>query len=78
MYVQHDGVAMGAPLAPVIADIFMLHMETTLLDRLMEIGVCEWHRYVDDRFVFIEPTINVSDVLHILNNFHPFIHQIYL
>jgi hypothetical protein len=26
MHVQHDGVAMCAPLAPVLADIFMAHM----------------------------------------------------
>ena len=71
MYVQHNGVAMGAPLAPVVADIFMAHMETSLMDQLMESGVCEWHRYVDDTFVLIEPTTNVVDVLNILNNFHP-------
>jgi hypothetical protein len=71
MYVQHDGVAMSASLAPVVADIVMAHMETTFMDRLIEIGVCEWRRYVDDTFVLIELTTNVSDVLHILNNFHP-------
>ncbi|CAF1678379.1 unnamed protein product, partial [Adineta ricciae] len=42
MYVQHNGVAMGAPLAPVIADIFMAHLETTLMDQLKQSGVCEW------------------------------------
>ncbi|CAF1552488.1 unnamed protein product, partial [Rotaria sordida] len=46
MYVQHNGVAMGAPLAPVIADIFMSHLETTLMDKLTQSGVCEWYRYV--------------------------------
>ncbi|CAF1678176.1 unnamed protein product, partial [Adineta ricciae] len=39
MYVQHNGVAMGAPLAPIIADIFMSHLEDKLMDRLKEIGV---------------------------------------
>jgi hypothetical protein len=29
MYIQHNGVAMGAPLAPVIANIFMAYIETT-------------------------------------------------
>ncbi|CAM2717854.1 unnamed protein product [Rotaria socialis] len=43
-YVQHDGVAMGAPLAPIIADIFMAYLETTLMDELISLGVCEWHR----------------------------------
>jgi hypothetical protein len=53
----------------VIADFFMAHLKTILRDRLMTIGVCEWHRYVYDTFVLIERTTNVSDVLHILNNF---------
>jgi hypothetical protein len=61
---------MVASLAPVVAGIFMAHMETTLTDSLMDIRVCEWHRYFDDTFVLIEPSIDVSDVLHILNNFH--------
>ena len=71
MYVQHNGVAMGAPLAPVIADIFMAHTETTLLDELKSIGVCEGHRYVDDTFVLVDPDTKVDDTLFILNNFHP-------
>jgi hypothetical protein len=71
MYIQHNSVALDAPLVPVIVHIFMAHMKTTLMDRLMGIGVCEWHRYVDDTFVLIELTINVSDVLHILYKFHP-------
>jgi hypothetical protein len=69
MHVQHNGLVMCASLAPIIADIFMAHMETTLMDRLMNIGGCEWHRYVDDTFVLIEPVTNISNVLHILNNF---------
>ena len=62
---------MGAPLAPVLADIFMTHMETTLMDDLKRIGVCEWHRYVDDTFVLVDPGTKVDDILSILNNFHP-------
>lgn len=70
MYVQHEGVSMGAPLAPVIADIFMVHLETTLMDKLMQAGVYEWHRYVDDTFVLIDPNTKVEDILSILNEFH--------
>ncbi|CAF2031532.1 unnamed protein product [Rotaria magnacalcarata] len=71
IYVQHDGVAMGAPLAPIIADIFMAYLETTLMDELISLGVCEWHRYVDDTFVFINPNANVNGILSVLNGFHP-------
>jgi hypothetical protein len=41
MYIQHNSVALDAPLVPVTVHIFMAHMETTLMDRLMDIGVCE-------------------------------------
>ena len=70
MYIQHNGVAMGAPLAPVIADIFMSLLETTLMDKLMDVGVCEWYRYVDDTFVLLNPGTNVDDILAILNTFY--------
>jgi hypothetical protein len=70
---------MGAPLAPIIADIFMSHLEESLMDRLKQIGVCEWYRYVDDTFVLVEPTTKVKNILQILNNFHQsisFTHQL--
>jgi hypothetical protein len=77
-YIQHNCVAMGATLASVLADIFIIHMEISLMDQLMEIGSFEWHRYVDDTFVLTESTTNIYDALHILNNFHPSIYQIYI
>ena len=61
----------GRPLTPVTADIFMAHLETTLMDELTSIGVCEWHRYVDDTFVLVQPGSDVADLLTILNRFHP-------
>lgn len=79
IYVQHNGVAMGAPLAPIIADIFMTHLETSLMDQLEQIGVSEWFRYVDDTFVLLEPNTNINNVLDLLNGFHPsikFTHEV--
>ena len=52
-FVQHNGVAMGAPLAPAITDIFMAHMETSLMDRLEQIGIYESHRYADNTFILL-------------------------
>ena len=71
IYIQHNGVAMGAPLAPVIADIFMAHLENSLMDKLKQIGVQEWFRYVDDTFVLLNPNTSIDNVLNILNEFHP-------
>ena len=70
---------MGAPLAPVIADIFMAHPETSLMADLERVGVCEWHRHVDDTFVLLQPNTNIDDVLAVLNGFHPsiqFTHEV--
>ena len=79
IYVQHNGVAMEAPLAPIIADVFIAELETTLMDRLERRGVREWHRYVDDTFVLVEPDTNIQDVLDNLNGFYPsikFTHEV--
>ena len=41
IYIQLDRVAMGSPLGPVIANIFMVELETTLVPRL-EDHVQKW------------------------------------
>jgi hypothetical protein len=53
-YEQTDGVAMGSPLSPVIADFFMEHFEETVLDGAIHKPLC-WFRYVDDTFVIWPP-----------------------
>ncbi|CAF3266778.1 unnamed protein product [Rotaria sp. Silwood2] len=70
---------MGDLLALIIADIFMSHLEDSLMDHLKQIGVCDWYRYVDNTFVLVEATTKVDNVIKIFNNFHPsitFIHQL--
>jgi hypothetical protein len=70
MYVQYNGVAMGAPIAPIIADIFMSHMEISLMEQLKQQGIHEWYRYVGDTFVPIEPATKIENILNLLHNFH--------
>ena len=41
---------MGAPLAPVLTEIFLSPLEETLMDRLVQFGACEWYRIVGDTF----------------------------
>ena len=36
------------------------------MEQVEQIGVCEWHRYVDDTVVLLEPDTNIDDVLHVL------------
>ena len=47
---QTDGVAMGSPLSPVIANFFMEDFEEKALNQATLKPTC-WYRYVDDTFV---------------------------
>ena len=48
-YQQPDGVAMGSPLSPIIADIFMVDLEEKAIAGAGEdIAPSVWKRYVDD------------------------------
>ena len=69
MYQQIDGVAMGSPLGPVIANIFMSELEQTLVPTLSD-DVSLWTRYVDDTFSFVRQG-SIQKVLDCLNGFHP-------
>ena len=65
--VQNDGVAMGSPLGPVLSDIFMIELETSLLPELT--GYIQfWKRYVDYTICFIKVG-SVNYILSLLNNF---------
>ena len=70
-YCQHNGVAMGSPLGPLLADIFMIELETKVMPMLIELGVIYWRRYVDDTFVLIKPGTTITLLLTVLNSFHP-------
>ena len=68
IYVQTDGVAMGSPLGPVLANIFMIHLENSLIPTLSE-KLTFWSRYVDDTIAFVKRN-EVSNVLNLLNSFN--------
>ena len=40
IYVQNDGVAMGSPLGPVLANIFMVELERSVIPTLMDKMKC--------------------------------------
>ena len=55
---QVDGVAMGSPLGPVLADLFMIELEKAVLPELTEC-IKYWKGYVDDTISFVKlETIN--------------------
>ena len=70
IYQQHNGVSMGSPLGPLLADIFLLHLEEHLMDELHANGLVYYKRYVDDIFAIIKEGTNINRLMEILNSFH--------
>ena len=68
IYRQVNGVAMGSPLGPVLANIFMVELEKSLVPTMQE-EVALWFRYVDDTFTFVKKGC-IDQVLMRLNGFH--------
>ena len=69
IYQQVDGVAMGSPLGPVIANVFMAELEQTIVPNLAQ-DIKFWRRYVDDTFAFVKQD-RIQAVLDCLNSYHP-------
>ena len=68
IFVQTDGVAMGSPLGPVLADIFMTELEKTLLPGIYIHYIKFWKRYVDDTISYVKIG-SIKHVLCLLNSF---------
>ena len=77
LYNQTDGVAMGSPLGPVLANIFMVELERKTIPKLQQY-MKPWKRYVDDTIAWIKPEY-INIVKKELNSFNPnisFTHEI--
>ena len=59
---------MGSPLGPVIANIFMVELESVLVPKLNDHGK-KWRRFVGDTFVYAKCG-SIEYVLLVLNSFH--------
>ena len=68
IYQQTDGVAMGFSLGPVLAGIFMVELETTVIPTVGNL-LRKWKRYVDDTYCIVK-TDNVKEILLNLNSCH--------
>ena len=65
-YLQINGVAMGPPLGPILADIFMTNLGKKL-NRFSKNKPQIWYRYVDDIFCVFNSEQNINDVLQRIN-----------
>ena len=75
IYIQIDGVAMGSPLGPVLANIFVISLEEAILPSIKK-HVAQWKRHVDDTHAFIDPS-KIEFVSEKLNSYRPNIQLIH-
>ena len=68
LYEQTNGVAMGSPLGPLLANVFMCSIEETL-DREGKMP-SYYRRYVDDTFTIIPNKTSANNFLETLNQCH--------
>ena len=71
MYDQIDGVAMGSPLAPVLANLFLGHYENIWLNNYQGPSVQFYRRYVDDTFCLFNDERDALLFFNFLNSQHP-------
>ena len=70
IYDQIDGIAMGSPLAPILANLFMGYNETIWINEYMGKKPNFYKRYVDDIFASFENE-DAEDFFNYINNMHP-------
>ena len=70
-YDQVDGVAMGSPLAPVLANLFMGFHEQSWLTNYNGPKVLYYRRYVDDTLCLFDKEEHAMSFFNFINSQHP-------
>ena len=69
-YQQVDGVAMGSPLGPSLANFFLGHLERHNFFTNKNLNPKFYIRYVDDIFAVFDNSVSCEDFLNHINNQH--------
>ena len=70
-YTQVDGVAMGSPLGPILANIFLSHHEENWLNKCpIKFKPSFYRRYVDDIFVLFESSESADSFREYMSSKH--------
>ena len=71
-YKQVDGVAMGSPLGPALANLFLVYYELKWLEKCpLQFRRKYYRRYVDDIFLMFESRDHVKKFFKYMNSRHP-------
>jgi len=70
IYLQKEGLAMGASTSSILSEIYLQHMENTTVPELLEKHIIKgYFRYVDDiLLVYTDNTTNIHKALDEFNN----------
>lgn len=72
IYQQVDGLAMGSPLGPIFANIFMCSLEASVFAQCNpSLRPLFYRRYVDDTFAIFPSEKQAVSFFEFINNFHP-------
>ena len=71
LFRQTDGVSMGNPLAPTMANFFLAYLETKLFDDPKPFYPVFYSRYVDDIFCVFRREVDFMEFFALLNSLHP-------
>ena len=71
VYEQVDGIAMGSPLAPILANLFMGYNEKNWIEKFEGQKPQFYKRYVDDIFATFDNEDDALNFYNYLNNRHP-------
>ena len=70
-YKQHDGVAMGSPLGPTLANVFLCYHEKIWLQNCpSEFKLVIYRKYVDDTFLLFRSKHHIEKFRYYLNRQH--------
>lgn len=71
-YEQQEGLAMGNPLSPLLAELFMNDLENKIANSKFFDSCLYWHRYVDDILIRFKGTDRqLTNFFDFLNSLHP-------
>jgi len=70
IYIQNEGLAMGAPTSSILSEVYLEHMENTTIHELLKKNRTEG--YLDDILVvYNDDNTNIYNVLEDFNNLAP-------
>ena len=73
-YEQMFGIQMGNPLSPVLANLFLEHIESELLPLYSGVQPTFWKRYVDDVLCMVPHNFDLNSFLIFINGFYSTLH----